>query len=48
MWWFERWDSTKGAWDIDMKTSQREYFYIVNGLKKSARFYLQKSTATRA
>ena len=23
MWWFGRWDSTKGAWDIDMKTSQQ-------------------------
>lgn len=23
MWWFGKWDSTKGAWDIDMKTSQQ-------------------------
>ena len=23
MWWFGRWDSTKGAWDIDMKTSKK-------------------------
>ncbi|NBG88423.1 hypothetical protein [Isachenkonia alkalipeptolytica] len=23
MWWFGRWDSTKGAWDIDMKSSPK-------------------------
>ncbi len=23
MWWYGRWDSTKGAWDIDMKTSEQ-------------------------
>ncbi len=23
MWWFGRWDSTKGAWDIDIKTNDK-------------------------